>query len=129
MFKPAENVPEHLRGFIGIWISDTGYEKTGRHAMIAIIDINMGGDVTAYRALGPPGEKSSNRNPAAFSRFVGTIRERKLTLQLTLSELVATFDSQNRIEVTETYRNGLVAKVLLKPAWTLVDAERARKSD
>ena len=127
IYRPAADVPDGLRRFVGVWISDAGFEATGRHKMLIIADINRNGEATGYNGLGPPTAKSTIHTPAGFWPFVGTIVSGRLEFSTSLVRVIATFDAQMQVDLTETFKNGIVARVALKPAWTLVDAERSAK--
>jgi hypothetical protein len=127
IYRPAADVPDELRRFVGVWISDTGFEKTGRQIMLILSDIDRIGRVTGYQGIGPPTAKSTTRTPAIFSPFVGTISGRRLEFTTSIQRTIATFDTRYRIDLTENFKNGIVSRVGLKPAWTLVDAEQSAK--
>jgi hypothetical protein len=112
---------------VGVWISDGGFEKTGRQKILVIADVNRNGQVTGYHGHGPPTGKSTIRTPARFSPFVGAISGRRLEYTTSLQHTIAMFDARYRVDLTENFKNGLVGRVGLKPAWTLVDAEQSIK--
>lgn len=128
MFTPAVGVPESVRALIGVWFSDTGYERTNRQAMLVIVDISKAGLVTGYRAQGPPTDKSTIKAGAGFWPFVGVLKDRTIKITTGFGDISIVFDTLNRATQTDTFKNGIIGKVMLKPAWTLADAERARKA-
>lgn len=126
-YAPPTHVGDELRRLIGVWVSDAGFEKSGRQYMIVVVDIVSHNTVLGHTAIAPPTAASSRSNPAGHWPFIATASGNKLVIKRSASELVATLDAKNRLLAVETWKNGFSAKVLLEPVWTLVKAERAAK--
>ena len=122
--KPANDVPENTRRFVGVWVSDTGWMISNRQLMMIVTDVDREGVATGYLVNGPPGPKSQVHNPANAMPLTGRISGNALVFQGPAGAHVATLTVQGRIEFTLTFVNGTVGAVTLDPAWNLVDAER-----
>lgn len=123
--KPARDVPEGIRRFVGIWVSDTGWVNSNRQHMLIITDVNGDGTAAGYFANGPSQPKSFIQSPPHFGAFKARISGASLSYSNMMGEYVASFTAQDRIELKVVFRDGLIAWVAHDPVWTLVDAERA----
>jgi DNA-binding winged helix-turn-helix (wHTH) protein len=122
--KPANDVPESMRRFIGVWVSDTGWMISNRQIMMIVTDVDSEGVATGYVINGPPGPRSQVQNPANATPFTGRISGDVLVYGGPLGAHVMTLTVQGRIEYTMTFTNGAVGAATLDSAWNLVDAER-----
>ena len=126
--KPASEVPENMRRFVGIWVSDLGFEKTGRQYMLIVTNVLPTGQATGFHIVGPPQTGSTDPARAAYYPFVGRISENELSIKKTNPDIVGVLSSRDELDVTESWKNGLpVGRVVLKLVWRLVDAERTTK--
>jgi hypothetical protein len=126
--KPASEVPENMRRFVGIWVSDSGFEKTGRQYMLIVTNVLPTGQATGFHIVGPPQTGSTDPARAAYYPFVGRISENELSIKKTNPDIVGVLSSRNELDVTESWKNGLpVGRVVLKLVWRLVEAERTTK--
>lgn len=127
IYKPAPSVSGDLRQWIGIWVSDKGYEKSGRQAGLIVEDVSEEGRAFGYSFVGPPTSKSTMLTPTKYYPFLGLITGNKLRVKGQRAEIVAVLDATGNIDKTETWTNGLVGKISLRPFWRLVEVERALK--
>ena len=126
--KPAGDVPDNMRRFVGVWVSDSGFEKTGRQYMLIVTKVLPQGQATGFHIVGPPRAGSAVPARAAFYPLVGRIAGNKLLVEKANLDIVGVLSSRNELDVTEAWKNGSpAARVLLKPVWRLVDAERTTK--
>ena len=126
--NPASDVPENMRRFVGIWVSDLGFEKTGRQYMLIVTNVLPTGQATGFHIVGPSQTSSANPARAAYYHFVGRISGNELSIEKTNLDIVGVLSSRNELDVTESWKNGLpVGRVVLKLVWRLVDAQRETK--
>lgn len=126
--QPAREIPDDMRRFVGVWISDTGFEGTGRQYALIVTDVFGARNAAVRTLVGPPQPKTTILTPPSSNSFVGIILGSKLTINGRRTETVAVLSAQNRLIVTETWKDsGRVSRVVLKPVWTLVEAERTAK--
>ena len=130
ILKPGDDVPEKLRRFVGIWISDTGFQGTDRQWMTIIVSVSKEGKAFGYHSRGPP-MPNSVQNPAAVIAFTGVIAGDSVTYNLPESKISLSLVEQGRLRYHETFhagtRTGSTASAVLNPAWSLVTAERKAK--
>jgi len=130
MRKPSIELPKSLRRFVGIWASDSGFERTGRQSMIVVTNVLSGGHAVGFHVIGDPRDTSvlpGLPTQADFFAFVGRISGNEILIKTANPRIVGRLTSGNELNVTEGGRQGsLPGRVLLKPVWTLMDAESAR---
>lgn len=126
-YRPSDRVSPESRRFVGIWLSDAGFERSGRQKLFIVSDVVMGGVATGFHGTGPRTARSTVATPASFFPLVGKISGNTLEYSGAISSTTVAMDPKGHLLLTETFKNGLVAKVQLRPAWTLVDAERQSK--
>jgi hypothetical protein len=122
IYKPATNLPEGMRKFIGVWASEQG-STSGRAWGLIVEDVSADGLAIGYTFFGPP-KSESIQSPARYYSFVAKISDDKLVIKGKRTEIVAAIDAANKILMTETFVNGVTGKALLTPIWQLVDAEK-----
>jgi hypothetical protein len=124
---PGDDVPDHLRRFIGIWIDESG---AGRIRMLIATRVDKNGKLDGWWTWGPPLANARRKYPANFFPVAGTITED--TLRFTNRDASASY----RLRPTEggkldySYVNpkaGETGTTAFRPIWTLVEAEQAAK--
>ena len=126
MRKPGAEIPRTLRRFIGIWVSDSGFERTGRQSMIVVTNVLSAGHAVGFYIVGPPRDTRvlpGLPTQADFFAFVGRISGSELLIKKTSPRIVGQLSSRNELNVTEGRLNSPTGRVRLKPVWTLMDAE------
>jgi DNA-binding winged helix-turn-helix (wHTH) protein len=123
--EPAHDVPTSLRRFVGIWVSDTGWIGSNRQLMLIVTQVDRDGIAVGYGVNGPPQPTGRIQNPAGPFTIRRRISGDALSWENEHGRHVISFTRDNRVEMTVTYRDGLVGVVSLDPVWTLVEAERA----
>jgi hypothetical protein len=127
VLEPTDAVPDTLRRFIGIWISETGTEATGRQYALLLTDVSPSGESVGGHCVGPPTAKTTFRTPSACHADFGQISGDMLVIKRPRLDTTIRMDRGGSVLLTETWTNGLLVRVHLKPVWTLSQAERARK--
>ena len=125
MHAPSHEVPADVRRFVGVWASDTGWTGSNRQYMLIITDADRSGVVTGYHVNGPPQATSRFQTPAHYAAFKGSVSAASLSMEDGAGKFVATFLGSERIQLDLTFRDGLVARVVLDPVWVLILAEAA----
>jgi DNA-binding winged helix-turn-helix (wHTH) protein len=123
--QPADRVPESLRRFVGIWVSDTGWIVSHRQFMLIVTAVDDRGAAEGYEVHAPAQPKSPIQSPAHAAPFVAHISGATLHYSSFTGEHEATLTLQNQINFRLTFQKGGIGLVTLDPVWTLVEAERA----
>jgi hypothetical protein len=122
--KPASDVPDNVRRFVGIWASASGHEKTDRQYMLIVSNVLPTGQATGFYIVGRSQASATRPARAAYYPFVGRMSESELSIQKPNLDIVGVLNSRNELEITESWKNGLpTGRILLKLVWRLVDAE------
>jgi DNA-binding winged helix-turn-helix (wHTH) protein len=124
IFKPAQDVPESVRRFIGIWVSDTGWVNSNRHLMLIVTYVDRDGAAEGYVVDGPPQPGSYVQSTASAKPFKAQISGRSLLYGTAKRQRSASLTMENRIEFKLSRQDGTSGVVSLDPVWILVDAER-----
>jgi uncharacterized glyoxalase superfamily protein PhnB len=126
--RPTADVPLSMRRFIGIWVTDPGAEQTSRQYMLIITNVLPTGHAVGFHIVGPPDRADALPSRPDFFAFVGRISESELLIKKTDPHITGELNARNELSVAETWRKGpSPARILLKPVWTLTDAERTAK--
>jgi DNA-binding winged helix-turn-helix (wHTH) protein len=123
--QPARDVPNGIRRFVGIWVSDTGWMGSNRQLMLIVTEVNRDGIALGYGVNGPPQPRARLQKPAGPFPFTAHILGDLLSFDGAAGQHVASLTRDNRVELILTYRDGHRAVVSLDPVWTLVEAERS----
>jgi hypothetical protein len=121
IYKPSGDISEGLRRFLGIWVSGFGVMGTSRQWMTIIVAVTREGRAYGYQVRGPP-KPNSTQTPAASLAFTGRISGDRLSYSTSRSKVVISMRDR-RLDYKEIFRNGVIARVLLDPVWTMIDAE------
>jgi uncharacterized caspase-like protein len=130
ILKPGNDVPEKFRRFVGIWISDAGFQGSDRQWMTIVVSVTKAGKVFGYHSRGPP-MPNSFQNPAAVIAFTALIAGGSASYKLDESNIELSFVEQGRLLYREMFqtggRVGSTATAKLNPVWTLLAAEKKAK--
>ena len=130
ILKLRDDVPEKFRRFVGIWISDSGFQGTDRQWMTIIVTVSKEGKAFGYHSRGPP-MPNSFQSPAIIIPFTALISGDSASYDLSESRAVLAFIEKGRLRYHEAFhkgtRAGTTATVILNPAWNLLTAERKAK--
>ena len=72
IFKPSDDVVEKLRRFVGVWVSDSGFEGTDRQWMTVIVSVSNEGKAHGYHSRGPP-MPNSVQTPTTIIPFTALV--------------------------------------------------------
>ena len=104
-------------------VGETGGRKDSAPSVLIVTGVLPRGQATGFHLVEPP-----HAERATFYPFVGRISGNELVVRKTDVEIVGALGSDNALSVSEAWGNAdPVARVLLKPVWTLADAERTTK--
>ena len=127
IYTPGGDVPTSVRKFVGIWVSGSGFEGTGRQWMTIVSSADREGRVWGYHSRGPP-MPNSRATPASVISFTGVVSNDTLRYSTPESKITVSFTTQRRLQYREIWSaGGMTATVMLAPIWTLVEAEQAKK--
>ena len=128
VIQPIDDTPEVGRKFIGVWISESGYDTSGRQYAIILTQVIAEGSadmrVIGNTCVGPPTSISPTTIPARCLPLIARIVDGKMTFKNALFETTGTLDLRHHLALEEVWTNGGRARVSLKPVWTLLEAER-----
>src|SRR5262249_19318337 len=78
-FKPADDIAEPMRQFIGVWVSnEAGWSISTRQMMLIVTSVDRRGTVTGFFSNGPAKPFSRLTGPAFIHPFSGKIVDSKL---------------------------------------------------
>jgi Caspase domain len=125
---PAQDVPAHLRRFVGIWFDETGgSDGAAKKSMLIVTNVDKNGKADGYFAFGPPTAKSINRGAAGYFRIEGTINDDTLRFSNPVGTYRSSLTTSNRILYVFANAKGQTASRYLNSVWSLVEAERSAK--
>jgi DNA-binding winged helix-turn-helix (wHTH) protein len=123
--KPAKEVADNIRRFVGIWVSDTGFVNSKRQFMMIVMNVAEDGTALGYTVRGPAQPRSQMQSPPASTPFTAHISGDTLRFNTSGGHVVASLIDQDRMHYKEIFSDATMASVMLDPVWTLAKAERA----
>ncbi|MDR3522155.1 MAG: toll/interleukin-1 receptor domain-containing protein [Acidocella sp.] len=123
---PKGSVSANALRFVGIWASSSGYNGTGRQAMLIVTAVNAGQAAEGYFVQGPPTASSATETRSYGASSIpieGKIDGGALSFAHASSDtkFIAKFDINNSyLTMTVTLHSGLSIQIVLNPVWTLV---------
>lgn len=125
----AEDVPDAIRRFVGVWVSDTGWMYSDRQFMVIVTNVTQGGRVSGYFVNGPSKPYSRNPGQPAFSmNFKGHINDGTLRYDGYVGMYLANLDRAGSMEFKLIFQDGVTTKASLKPVWTLPKSGRTESA-
>ena len=115
----AEDVPDAIRRFVGVWVSDTGWVYSDRQFMVIVTSATKRGDVSGYLVNGPSKPHSRTQGPAFSMAFKGYINAGALRYDGYVGMYLANLDREGSMEFKLIFQDGVTAKARLKQIWTL----------
>ena len=115
----AEDVPDTLRRFVGIWVSDTGWAYSDRQFMVIVTSVSRHGDVAGYLVNGPSKPHSRMQGPAFILPFRGYMNAGTLRYDAYVGMYLADLNRDGEMDLKLIFKDGVVSVVKLKPVWTL----------
>jgi DNA-binding winged helix-turn-helix (wHTH) protein len=125
----AEDVPDAIRRFVGVWVSDTGWMYSDRQFMVIITNVTKTGRVSGYFVNGPSKPYSRNQGQPAFAmNFKGYINAGTLRYDGYVGMYLANLDREGTMEFKLIFQDGVTTKASLKPIWTLPKSGRTESA-
>ena len=115
----AEDVPDTMRRFVGVWLSDTGWRYSDRQLMVIITSVTKSGVVSGYFANGPSTPYSRMQGPAFVMAFKGHINAGTMRYDGYIGMYLANLDREGSMEFKLIFKDGVTTAAKLKPVWTL----------
>jgi len=123
---PAEDVPDNVRRFLGVWVSDAGWINSHRQFMMIITSVDKDGAATGYLVNGPAMPHSRVPGPGFSGGFTGSVAGDTLRYDGNAGLHTAVISEDGRIEFKLVYREGGTGVVFLEPLWTLTTSRKLR---
>jgi DNA-binding winged helix-turn-helix (wHTH) protein len=120
----AEDVPEAIRRFVGVWVSDTGWMYSDRQFMVIVTNVTKSGHVSGYFVNGPSKPYSRRQSPAFSMNFKGHINDGTLRYDGYVGMYLANLDPEGIMEFKLIFQDGVTTKAKLKQIWTLPKSGR-----
>ena len=115
----AEDVPDAIRRYVGIWVSDTGWVNSDRQFMVIVTNVTRRGDVSGYMVNGPSKPHSRVQGPAFIMPFKGYMNAGVLRYDGYIGMYLLDFDRAGDMNLKLIFKDGVTSVVRLKPIWTL----------
>lgn len=115
----AEDVPDAIRRYVGVWVSDTGWVYSDRSFMVIVTSVTKGGNVSGYMVNGPSKPYSRNKGPAFSMAFKGYVNAGALRYDGYVGMYLADLDRDGNMDFRLTFQDGVTTKARLRQIWTL----------
>lgn len=115
----AEDVPDAIRRFVGVWVSDTGWQYSDRQLMVIVTSVTKGGVVSGYFVNGPSKPYSRTQGPAFTMAFKGHIKAGTMRYDGYVGMYLANLDRDGSMAFKLIFQDGVTTAAKLKPIWTL----------
>jgi DNA-binding winged helix-turn-helix (wHTH) protein len=115
----AEDVPDPVRRFVGVWVSETGWEYSDRQFMVIVTNVSRHGDVQGYMVNGPSKPHSRQQGPAFILPFKGYMNAGTLRYDAYVGMYLAELNRDGEMKLKLVFKDGVISVVKLKPVWTL----------
>jgi DNA-binding winged helix-turn-helix (wHTH) protein len=115
----AEDVPDAIRRFVGVWVSDTGWQYSDRQLMVIVTSVTKGGVVSGYFVNGPSKPYSRTKGPAFMMTFKGHINAGTMRYDGYVGMYLASLNPEGSMEFKLIFQDGVTTAAKLKPIWTL----------
>ena len=125
----AEDVPDAMRRFVGVWVSDTGWVYSDRQFMVIVTSVTRRGEVSGYLVNGPSRPYSRMKGPAFAMAFKGYINAGTLRYDGYVGMYLANLDRDGGMEFKLVFQDGVTTKAMLKQIWTLPKGGRTEAAE
>ena len=125
----AEDVPDAIRRFVGVWVSDTGWAYSDRQFMVIVTSVTKRGDVSGYLVNGPSKPYSRMQGPAFAMAFKGYINAGALRYDGYVGMYLANLNREGSMEFKLIFQDGVTTRARLKPIWTLPKGGRTESAE
>ena len=125
----AEDVPDAIRRYVGVWVSDTGWAYSDRQFMVIVTSVTKRGDVSGYLVNGPSKRHSRTQGPAFAMSFKGYINAGALRYDGYVGMYLANLSHDGGMEFKLIFQDGVISKARLKQIWTLPKSSRTESAE
>ena len=125
----AEDVPDAIRRYVGVWVSDTGWAFSDRQIMVIVTSVTRRGDVSGYLVNGPSKPYSRMQGPAFALPFKGYINAGALRYDGYVGMYLGSLDRDGGMEFKLIFQDGVTSKAKLKQIWTLPKGGRTESAE
>lgn len=125
----AEDVPDAIRRFVGVWVSDTGWVNSDRQFMVIVTSVTRRGDVSGYMVNGPSMPHSRVQGPAFVMPFKGYINAGALRYDGNIGMYLADLNRDGNMELKLIFKDGVTSVVKLRPVWVLPKGSRTQSAE
>jgi len=125
----AEDVPDAIRRFVGVWVSDTGWQYSDRQLMVIVTSVTKGGVVSGYFVNGPSKPYSRTQGPAFMMAFKGHINAGTMRYDGYVGMYLANLNPEGSMEFKLVFQDGVTTAARLKPIWTLPKSGRTESAE
>ncbi|WP_051346096.1 winged helix-turn-helix domain-containing protein [Bradyrhizobium sp. th.b2] len=125
---PANDVPDSVRRFLGVWVSDEGWINSHRQFMMIVTSVDRDGVATGYLVNGPAMPHSRTPGPGFAGGFTGHVLDDTLRYDGNAGLHSASITADGRIEFKLIFREGGTGVVFLEPLWTLGRSGRVARN-
>jgi hypothetical protein len=115
----AQDVPDSIRRFVGVWVSDTGWGGSERQFMLIVTSVTRRGEICGYLVNGPATPYSRVQGPGYVKAFKGHMNAGALRSDQHAGMWLGTLNGAGDIELKFLYKDGVTDQITLKPIWTL----------
>ncbi len=125
----AEDVPDAIRRFVGVWVSETGWQYSDRQLMVIVTSVTKGGVVSGYFVNGPSKPYSRKQGPAFVMAFKGHINAGTMRYDGYVGMYLANLNPEGSMEFKLIFQDGVTTAAKLKPIWTLPKGGRSESAE
>ncbi|WP_420968194.1 winged helix-turn-helix domain-containing protein [Bradyrhizobium sp. B120] len=125
---PANDVPDNVRRFLGVWVSHEGWINSHRQFMMIVTNVDRDGAATGYLVNGPAMPHSRTPGPGFSGGFTGSVLDDVLRYDGNAGLHSASITADGRIEFKLIFREGGTGVVFLEPLWTLAHPGRVARN-
>ncbi|MBV8839781.1 MAG: winged helix-turn-helix domain-containing protein [Alphaproteobacteria bacterium] len=115
----AQDVPDSIRRFVGVWVSDKGWGGSDRQFMLIVTSVTRLGEVRGYLVNGPATPYSRVQGPGYIKDFKGYVSAGALRHDAQAGMWIGTPNSSGDMDLKFLFKDGVIDRITLKPVWTL----------
>jgi len=115
----AQDVPDPIRRFVGVWVSDVGWGGSERQFMLIVTSVTRNGEICGYMVNGPATRYSRVQGPGYVKDFKGHFNAGALRYDVHAGMWLGALNSAGDMELKFLFKDGVTDRITLKPVWTL----------
>lgn len=122
---PAADLSPKLRRFIGVWVSEAGFNGSGRHAMLIITGVTQAGTASGIYVWGPPTPglpADFAKVPAGYQYVSARIAGDSATFEKPKFQLTVTLKADGTMQFAHKRNDGFIGKTDATPIWRFATA-------